>query len=67
MFQVRVLARDGGTPSLSSTSTVLVNVVRNLFAPVFGQLLYEVTILETQDLGVEILRVFANDSDTKVS
>lgn len=65
--QVRVLAQDGGTPSLSATATVNVQVRRNLFSPQFAQLLYETTILETQDLGVEILRVNATDADTKVS
>ena len=66
-MQVRVLAQDGGTPSLSATATVNVQVRRNLFSPQFQVLLYEATILETQDLGVEILRVNATDADTKVS
>ncbi|KAL8559117.1 hypothetical protein ACOMHN_046165 [Nucella lapillus] len=64
-YRVRVLAQDGGTPALTATATVNVQVRRNLFSPRFSQLLYETTILEIQDLGVEILRVNATDDDTK--
>ena len=67
VYRVRVLARDGGSPSLSATSTVLINVERNLNAPVFIRQNYTVTIYETQDLGVPIQQISAADSDVSVS
>ena len=67
VYRVRVLARDGGSPSLSATSTVIVNVDRNLNAPVFLRQNYTVTIFETQDLGVPIQLISAADSDVSVS
>ena len=65
-LQVRVQAADGGSPALTSTATVNVDVQRNLFSPVFTDLIYEVTVLETQSLGVGIVTVAATDADTKV-
>ncbi|GFN78435.1 protocadherin fat 4, partial [Plakobranchus ocellatus] len=64
-YKVRVLASDGGSPTLTATSTVSIGVSRNLFSPEFEDLLYEVTVLETQALGVGIVTVRATDSDTK--
>ena len=66
VYRVRVLARDGGAPSLSATATVLVNVDRNLNAPVFIRQNYTVSIYETQDLGVPIQQISAADSDISV-
>lgn len=34
-LQLRVLATDGGSPSLSSTATVRIQVIRNLHQPRF--------------------------------
>ena len=65
-FQIRVLAADGGSPSLTAMTTVNVAVSRNLFSPEFSPLSYEITIFETQPLGVSILKVSATDGDTKV-
>ena len=65
-LQLRIEARDGGTPPRSATALVNINVQRNLVAPVFQQSSYQTTILETQSLGVNILRVVATDADTKV-
>ncbi|XP_076458559.1 protocadherin Fat 1-like [Babylonia areolata] len=64
-YRLRVEARDGGTPARSATALLSINVRRNLAAPVFVQNSYETTILETQSLGVNILRVSATDADTK--
>ena len=63
---MRVLASDGGSPTLTATATVSIGITRNLFSPEFDQLLYEVTVLETQALGVGIVTVRATDDDTKV-
>ena len=67
LLQLRIEARDGGTPPRSATALVSINVQRNLVRPVFQQSTYETTILETQSLGINILRVIATDADTKVS
>ncbi|XP_035826841.1 protocadherin Fat 4, partial [Aplysia californica] len=64
-YKIRVLAKDGGSPSLTATATVSVGVQRNLFSPTFTQLVYEETVLETQSLGVAIVTVSATDEDTK--
>ena len=62
-YRLRVEARDGGTPSLSATALVEITVLRNLFDPEFTQQNYEVTIDETQALGVDILQIVARDQD----
>ena len=56
---------DGGIPSRYDTAMLTVSVTRNLFAPVFNPLQYNVTIYEDQVLGEEIIRVFASDADTR--
>lgn len=44
-----------------------INVQRNLYRPVISPTEYDVVILETQQLGVEIERVTATDLDSRVS
>ncbi len=66
-WQIRVVARDGGTPPQSAVTLVYVNVNRNLNAPRFNQGNYQQTVLETQPLGVPFVRVQAQDSDQRVS
>ena len=66
-LQVRVLASDGGTPSLTDVTVVYLNITRNLFAPSFNPTQYSQIIPESQALGAEILRVQAFDQDTAVS
>ncbi|KAL5018742.1 hypothetical protein ScPMuIL_004464 [Solemya velum] len=58
-------AADSGSPSLSDTEILVVNVQRNLNDPVFRDLEYSITIDETQQVGSSILAVSATDSDTK--
>lgn len=65
-LQLRVEARDGGSPPRSATALVNINVQRNLHAPVFNPTRYEETILETTGLGVSLVRVLATDADTRV-
>ena len=60
---MRILARDGGSPSHSATAVVVVNVNRNLNAPTFIRQNHTVHIYETQDLGVPIVQVSAVDVD----
>lgn len=64
-YQLRIEARDGGTPSRSATALVAISVQRNLFTPEFTQLFYNVTIDETQQLGTNILQISAIDQDIR--
>lgn len=67
-MQIRVLAQDGGTPRLSDTTVVVVDVDRNLAAPVLLSSEYATQILETQAVGTPVsIRVIATDTDTTVS
>ncbi len=65
--KVRVRAADGGIPSKSDTTTVRITVNRNLFAPRFDPINYNITIFETQALGLSIFQVTAIDTDSKVT
>ena len=64
---MRTLARDGGSPSLTSTAVVRVFVARNLFDPVFTTQNYTFDIQEDQSLGVNFGQLFAGDEDVSVS
>ncbi len=57
---------DQGTPPLTDTTVVTVNVDRNLNAPRLAQSEWIATILETQDLGVGFIQVEASDADQRV-
>ncbi len=67
ILQIRVVAKDGGTPPLSAVTLVNVNVNRNLNAPRFENANYQQTVLETQPLGVAFVQVQAKDTDQRVS
>ncbi|KAI8794949.1 protocadherin Fat 4, partial [Biomphalaria glabrata] len=60
-FRVNVRLCDGG--NLCDIRTLVTNVNRNLFAPTFGQALYQVTIAEDQAVLSSILTVQASDAD----
>ena len=64
---MRVLASDGGIPSLTDVTIVYLNITRNLFSPAFNPFQYSAAIPESQNLGEEITRVQAFDQDTAVS
>lgn len=64
MHVVTVLARDGGTPSLSSTATVTVSVLDiNDVAPQFLRTEYKFSISEGQPSGTSVGSVSAFDLD----
>lgn len=63
--QLRIEARDGGIPALSATVLADINVRRNLFAPAFLNLTYEVTIPETTNVGSSLVQVRATDQDVR--
>ena len=67
-YQLRITASDGGSPAKSETTTLVVNVQRNLHAPVFEESDYRLdNVLEIQPLGETLLTVTASDDDTKVN
>ena len=66
LFQLRIAVKDGGTPSLSSTAILRVDVSRNLYRPEFRELSYETTIAETIPTDVSIVQINATDRDSKV-
>ena len=66
--QARVLAYDGGVPSLSATAVVTINVLRNLFPPLISNTDFlRLTIPETTPVGTVIVQINATDRDTTVS
>ncbi|XP_051013318.1 protocadherin-23 [Acomys russatus] len=63
-----LLARDGGTPALSSSQTLTVTVLDvNDETPAFKQLLYETSVKENQSPGVFVTRVETEDADSGVN
>lgn len=65
MFQIQVLATDGGGKTAVGTVTVTVN--RNLATPTWLQTAYTVTIPENQPLTEVFLSLLARDNDAVVS
>ena len=64
-YNIEVIAVDQGTPPLTATATVIVNVQDfNNKPPSFGQRSYVGTVLETQDVGTLVLNVQASDPDS---
>ncbi|XP_035378559.1 cadherin-like protein 26 [Electrophorus electricus] len=62
-YTLLVEARDHGTPSLSSTATIIINISdSNTHAPVFNASTYNTQVLEMQ-INTEILRVSVLDKD----
>jgi len=67
IFQLRVRATDGGYIPCVTDNVLTVNVLRNEFAPAFfPNNRFEVTILETQNVGQPIYTVSASDNDRQV-
>ncbi|KAM5230037.1 protocadherin-23 [Hipposideros larvatus] len=63
-----LLARDGGTPALSSSQTLTITVHDvNDEAPVFKQHLYEAAVKENQSPGEFVTRVEATDRDSGIN
>ena len=60
-----VKAQDGGSPSLSTTVTVYMNVLDvNDNAPVFDPSSYDSEIWENATVGTSVLQVQATDLDS---
>uniref|UniRef100_A0A1Y1MVJ3 Fat-like cadherin-related tumor suppressor homolog n=1 Tax=Photinus pyralis TaxID=7054 RepID=A0A1Y1MVJ3_PHOPY len=61
-----VFANDRGNPSLSSETSVVINVVdvnENLYAPVFSDFVISASVLENQKVGTVVMQVNATDHD----
>ena len=67
--QLRVRATDNGFPVSQSASLaeVIINIIRNEFAPFFVSEPYQTIIREDIVVGTSILRVSARDGDTSSS
>ena len=57
---------DGGIPPKSSTAVATVSVNRNLNSPQFSTDRVDITLLETNVVGVPFTNCNASDADTKV-
>uniref|UniRef100_A0A8W8I309 Cadherin domain-containing protein n=1 Tax=Magallana gigas TaxID=29159 RepID=A0A8W8I309_MAGGI len=66
-YQGRIVAEDGGSPPRSATATAIINIPRNLNAPVFNPKNYSVTIDETHQVGQYVITVTASDVDRVIS
>uniref|UniRef100_A0A8C5THJ6 FAT atypical cadherin 4 n=1 Tax=Malurus cyaneus samueli TaxID=2593467 RepID=A0A8C5THJ6_9PASS len=67
-YQVEILASDMGVPQLSSNFILTVSVHDvNDNPPVFDQLSYEVTILESEPVNSRFFKVQASDKDSGVN
>ncbi len=64
--QLRLVARDQGSPRQSGQATVTVRVERNQYAPVFVSGSYSVTIAETHTPSLPIITIEAKDNDPRV-
>lgn len=63
-YQVKIIAKDGGSPSLTGTLSVNISVLdSNDHVPVFTKPFWNVTIWENVTMGTEILRLSTNDRD----
>ncbi|XP_035385759.1 protocadherin Fat 1a isoform X3 [Electrophorus electricus] len=63
-FYLTVEASDGGSPPLSDTATININVTDvNDNSPMFGQAVYSAVVSEDAEPGRTVLTVIADDSD----
>ena len=67
LFKARLIVRDGGTPRLSDTATVVISVPRNNFSPRFLHGNLQVRIPFNEDIGTLVADVNATDDDGSVS
>ncbi|VDN03543.1 unnamed protein product [Thelazia callipaeda] len=65
-FAITVVATDSGTPPLSSTCAIDVEVLDvNDNPPRFSQPLYQATVRENAEVGTKVLQLVANDPDSE--
>lgn len=67
-YMLTVVAKDGGTPTLSSTSLLNVTIIDfNDNKPTFDKIRYNSVIREDTKVGEKILQIQATDSDSGVN
>ncbi|XP_076458561.1 protocadherin Fat 4-like [Babylonia areolata] len=62
-YTLLVTARDTGNPDIVVSELVKINVLRNLFPPVFSQNTYSASVYDFEAVGSSVLKVDATDSD----
>ena len=65
--QLLIQAADNGYPAKTDLAVITIFVNRNLNAPVFFPVVYNITILDNSNLGDVVETVRATDSDLIVS
>ncbi|XP_061191819.1 cadherin EGF LAG seven-pass G-type receptor 2-like [Saccostrea echinata] len=66
-YQYKLIAKDGGNPSLTSTADLLITILDvQDTPPIFQGLPYMTTIKENHSVGTTIFRVLAVDGDTGI-
>ena len=63
MYTLRVEEIDGGTPPVSTATTVIVTIA-DVNAPRFDESTYEVRVTENSATGVAVTVVHAGDADS---
>ncbi|XP_048512093.1 fat-like cadherin-related tumor suppressor homolog isoform X4 [Athalia rosae] len=66
VHSLSVVARDRGEPSMSTETTVIVEIVdvnENLYAPVFDDFVVSASVMENQPIGTLVTTVRATDAD----
>ena len=64
-YLIKVVASDGGSPSLSSTAIISVNVLDvNDHSPSFSSPIYSLKVRENSPIGASIFQVSAGDEDS---
>ena len=64
MYELEATCGDQGTPGLSSTAILLVEILpANEFGPEFDPQMYSVSITENVSIGESVLRATASDAD----
>ena len=66
--QLTVTATDRGTPQLTDSASLRVNIVRNTQSPIFTSpnQQYSVSVDQTLNVGGQVITVTASDGDTVV-
>ncbi|XP_036359005.1 uncharacterized protein LOC115211772 [Octopus sinensis] len=63
LYKLRILAKDGGSPPLTSTATLLVQINKNRNPPAFSHADISVSIAYTTPVGEIVVDVNATDPD----
>lgn len=67
-YNLTLLARDGGSPSLSDTCVLTIYVLdENDNSPIFEQTAYNANVPENVSVGMIILKVRATDADESLN